>query len=247
MIRCTKLGIEPSPMCYEICVLASRCDAAKEILQGSRITSFIPNGTARVKEALNMAIEALSAEAETDGDMGEVSDGYHTFNQLYHQRAVLFAAIVKLNKEKAWKSWKHGDGEFCFDSNKEWFIVGVDTPEGSYTYHYEKKYWDMFDCVELERGKFWDGHTEEDVTRLLSLPSAEAEWTLCSNGLPKAEYGESDCVLTTCCWKSDTQNRWIEKLYFNGGNWCYPTGEYYTQKVLAWKPLPEPYREDGEA
>lgn len=110
-----------------------------------------------------------SAETETNGDMGEVSDGYHTFNQLYHQRAVLFATIVKQNKEKAWKSWKHKDGKFCFDSNKEWFIVGVDTPEGSYTYHYEKKYWDMFDCVELEHGKFWDGHTEEDVTRLLSL------------------------------------------------------------------------------
>lgn len=113
--------------------------------------------------------EYASAETETDGDMGEVSDGYHTFNQLYHQRAVLFATIVKQNKEKAWKSWKHKDGKFCFDSNKEWFIVGVDTPEGSYTYHYEKKYWDMFDCVELEHGKFWDGHTEEDVTRLLSL------------------------------------------------------------------------------
>ena len=125
------------------------------------------------QEAFDMAIEALSAEAEADADMGEVSDGYHTFNQLYHQRAVLFATIVKQNKEKAWKSWKHGDGKFCFDSNKEWFIVGVDTPEGSYTYHYEKKYWDMFDCVELEHGKFWDGHTEEDVTRLLSLPSAE--------------------------------------------------------------------------
>lgn len=128
-------------------------------------------------ETVRMAIEAL--KAKMDGDMGEVSDGYHTFNQLYHQRAVLFATIVKQNKEKAWKSWKHGDGKFCFDSNKEWFIVGVDTPKGSYTYHYEKKYWDMFDCVELERGKFWDGHTEEDVTRLLSLPSADrptGEW-----------------------------------------------------------------------
>lgn len=29
MIRCTKIGIEPSPMCHEICVLASRCDALK--------------------------------------------------------------------------------------------------------------------------------------------------------------------------------------------------------------------------
>lgn len=155
-------------------------EEAIKIFQLMKKILSIPNSdAARTIEAIDMAIEALSAEAETDGDMGEVSDGYHTFNQLYHQRAVLFATIVKQNKEKAWKSWKHGDGKFCFDSNKEWFIVGVDTPEGSYTYHYEKKYWDMFDCIELEHGKFWDGHTEEDVTRLLSIPSAEAvqgEW-----------------------------------------------------------------------
>ena len=118
-------------------------------------------------KSLDMAIEAL--EQEPCEDMGEVSDGYHTFNQLYYQRAVLFATIVKQNKDKAWKSFKHSDGKYCFDSNGEWFIVGVDTSQGSYTYHYEKKYWDMFDCKELECGKEWDGHTEEDVTRLLSL------------------------------------------------------------------------------
>ena len=82
--------------------------------------------------------------------LGDLSDGYHTFNQLYHQRAVLFAVIVKQNKDLAWKSFKHEDGQYCFDSDGEWFIVGIDTPEGSYTYHYEKKYWDMFDCIELE-------------------------------------------------------------------------------------------------
>ncbi|MBQ6499843.1 MAG: hypothetical protein IJI87_00465 [Mogibacterium sp.] len=117
-------------------------------------------------------IEALDElpTIEVSEDMGEVSDGYHTFNQLYHQRAVLFATIVNQNKDKAWKSWKHEDGKFCFDKRGEWFIVGIDTPEGSYTYHYEQTYWDMFDCEELDRGKHWDGHTEEDVTRLLSLP-----------------------------------------------------------------------------
>lgn len=108
-------------------------------------------------------------------DVGELSDGYHTFNQLYHQRAVLFACIVRQNKNKAWKSFKHSDGKYCFDSNGEWFIVGIDTPQGNYTYHYTKEYWDMFDCQELECGKEWDGHTEEDVTRLLSLEQQPCE------------------------------------------------------------------------
>ncbi len=126
-----------------------------------------------VYEALNMCIEFL--KTKPCEDMGEVSDGYHTFNQLYHQRAVLFATIVNLNKDKAWKSFKHSDGKYCFDRNGEWFIVGVDTPQGSYTYHYDKKYWDMFDCKELQCGKEWDGHTEEDVTRLLSLEQEPCE------------------------------------------------------------------------
>lgn len=103
-------------------------------------------------------------------EIGDFSDGYHTFNQLYHQRAILFAVIVNQNSDVAWKSFKHEDGKYCFDSNGEWFIVGIDTPEGSFTYHYEtSKYWDVFQCKEIPVGKHWDGHTEEDVTRLFSL------------------------------------------------------------------------------
>ena len=71
-------------------------------------------------------------------DIDDLNDGYHTFNDLYHQRAVLFAALVKAHTDKAWKSWKHEDGEKCFGKNG-WFIVGIDTPQGSYTYHYEEK------------------------------------------------------------------------------------------------------------
>ena len=36
--------------------------------------------------------------------IGDVSDGYHTFNELYHHRAVLFSVICNLMPEKAWKS-----------------------------------------------------------------------------------------------------------------------------------------------
>ena len=106
-------------------------------------------------------------------EIDDLSDGFHTFRQLYYQRMMLFATIVRQNKDKAWKSLRHEDGELCFGGG--WFIVGIDTPEGSYTYHYEDSYFSLFDCEELERGKHWDGHTEKDVTRLLSLPSAQPE------------------------------------------------------------------------
>lgn len=103
---------------------------------------------------------------------GTLSDGYHTFNDLYYQRCILFATIVNQNKSISWKSKKHEDGELCFGGN--WFIVGIDTPQGSYTYHYENKYWNLFQCIELDKGKHWDGHTSEDVTRLLSLLDIKA-------------------------------------------------------------------------
>jgi len=117
------------------------------------------------------AICKVAGVAEID----DVSDGFHTFRQLYYQRMMLFATIVRQNKDKAWKSLRHEDGELCFGGG--WFIVGVDTPEGSYTYHYEDNYFSLFDCEELECSKHWDGHTEKDVTRLLSLPTMQPEST----------------------------------------------------------------------
>lgn len=79
-------------------------------------------------------------------------------------------------------------------------------------------------------------------------PIEPERWIPCSERLPFAEYGESDKVLATCGYLNveDTSVRWIRELYFNGGNWCYPTGETYEQKVYAWMPLPEPYKE-GES
>lgn len=168
----------------------------KSKLESEKVQLFEETPTNKVDTPTNAPTDLISRQAATDivyrsytrddavndiyelppvADMGEVSDGFHTFNQLYHQRAVLFATIVNQNKDKAWKSWKHEDGKFCFDKGGEWFVVGIDTPGGSYTYHYEQKYWDMFDCEELERGKHWDGHTEDDVTRLLSLPPVEPQ------------------------------------------------------------------------
>jgi hypothetical protein len=113
--------------------------------------------------------ERINAICEVAGvaEIDDLSDGFHTFRQLYYQRMMLFAVIVKQNKDRAWKSLRHEDGELCFGGG--WFIVGIDTPEGSYTYHYENKYFDLFDCEILDYGKHWDGHTEKDVTRLLSL------------------------------------------------------------------------------
>lgn len=123
-------------------------------------------------DAEQKRIKAICKAAHID-DISDLSDGYHTFRQLYYQRMMLFAALAKQNRDKAWKSLRHEDGELCFGGG--WFIVGIDTPKGSYTYHYENKYFDLFDCEILDYAKHWDGHTEKDVIRLLSLEQEACE------------------------------------------------------------------------
>ena len=76
----------------------------------------------------------------------DISDGYHTFGELYEHRRILFSIICHNNRELAWKSWKHSDGTMFDDS----FIVGIETPEGQYTYHYNSEFWNKFDVKELK-------------------------------------------------------------------------------------------------
>lgn len=93
------------------------------------------------------------------------SDGYHTFDELYYHRMMLFAVVCNTYSDSAWKSKLHHD-DTMYDN---YFIVGVETPEGQYTYHYHINQWDMFDVTVLDRAPEWDGHKPEDITRLLSL------------------------------------------------------------------------------
>ena len=119
-------------------------------------------------EAWNTRAPEQATAATLGGEInGETSDGYHTFNELYHHRAVLFSVVVAANSNRAWKSKLHHDGTMY----EGMFIVGVDTPQGQATYHYDvEPYWDMFWCKELERAPEWDGHTPDDaIERIGSL------------------------------------------------------------------------------
>ena len=91
---------------------------------------------------------------------GNTSDGYHTFDELYHHRAVLFSVIVENFATRAWKSKLHADGTMY----EGMFIVGIETPDGQATYHYDvEPYWDMFRCKETDRAPEWDGHTPDQA------------------------------------------------------------------------------------
>ena len=101
-----------------------------------------------------------------------ISDGWHTFEELYYHRMILFSIILNQNKEISWKSRQHHDGTM-FDEDS--FICGIETPEGQYTYHYNLEFWDYFKVKELEFAPEYDGHKPSDITRLLSLPDTKGE------------------------------------------------------------------------
>lgn len=114
---------------------------------------------------------------------GSISDGYHTFDELYEFRKMYNAAlfnewgndgkidfdsrsIILSPKYKVHKSWKHHDGELCFGGG--WFIVSAQLPTGQISNHYEAKDWDLFKIPEVEKALFeFDGHTAQDVIERL--------------------------------------------------------------------------------
>nr|DAI28141.1 MAG TPA: zinc ribbon domain protein [Caudoviricetes sp.] len=141
----------------------------------------------------NMLEKLPAVDAKIDGD---TSDGYHTFNELYHHRAVLFSVIVKAFPERAWKSRKHHDGTM-YDGM---FIVGIDTPQGQATYHYDvDPYWEMFACRELDRAPEWDGHTPaEAIARIGALePVRHGKWMTADGMLPPEYHGKKYCSVCT--------------------------------------------------
>lgn len=130
-------------------------------------------------------------------NIGEFSDGYHTFNELYHHRAVLFSVICNMFPEKAWKSKLHDTGDM-FDGM---FIVGIETEQGQATYHYDiEPYWDMFKVKELDKAPKWDGHTPSDAIRRIGSISSkqrEGEWIITAPVVMRV--WDSDCITCSVC------------------------------------------------
>ena len=114
-----------------------------------------------------------------DMNTNEVSDGYHTFGELYDHRRALTAALMAERADISWKSKAHHpDDDPMFEGG--YFIVGIDTPAGTITYHYKLTHWDDFAAVpEVEHAPKWDGATPADtVTRLLNWARDAGCWRL---------------------------------------------------------------------
>ena len=116
-----------------------------------------------------------------------MTDGYHSFKELYDYRMVYNAAffneLAKQTEEdynfnnpelitdikikyNVHKSLRHEDNEPCFGGG--WFIVVAVLPTGTITNHYPMKYWDLFKIPVLYKSNVvYDGHTPEDALNRL--------------------------------------------------------------------------------
>lgn len=126
-------------------------------------------------QVINEVNELIRALKAAGFDENKISDGWHTFDDLYEIRKAYNAALFN-----EWgrfdnftydvhKSWKHHDGELCFGGG--WFIVSAMLPDGLISNHYKESDWDMFQIPEVEKAIYpFDGHTTHDViSRLNSL------------------------------------------------------------------------------
>lgn len=107
--------------------------------------------------------------------VGQVSDGYHTFDELYEHRCMLFLALMKLKPDLAWISTKHDDGTEMVG----WFVAGMILASGDVTYHMPDSLWEYANhtgaCSRPTAPPF-DGHTSADVVRRLKSLVKNTGW-----------------------------------------------------------------------
>jgi hypothetical protein len=103
------------------------------------------------------------------GHPAQLTDGFHTMEELYDHRRALTAALAAERADISWRSKAHHpDDSPMFEGG--YFIVGIDTPAGTITYHYKLTDWDDFaEVPELEHAPKWDGAGPmQTIDRLLA-------------------------------------------------------------------------------
>lgn len=134
---------------------ASALKGAEDLFQNGK-----PNEITLIEDMINTLIE------QSKPDTNIISDGYHTFGELYEHRTTNYLALCRIINQNrtapVWKSKNHSDGELAFGGT--WFLLGINTEPGKQiTYHLPIEAWDKCNFVELEKAPEWDGHTSADV------------------------------------------------------------------------------------
>lgn len=95
----------------------------------------------------------------------KVTDGYHSFDELYDHRCILFITLMKQMPDKAFWTYKNKEEE-TWDG---WIICAIETKHGQISYHVPVKYIGLLkDYIqEKECNDTYDEHTSVDVLERL--------------------------------------------------------------------------------
>lgn len=172
------------------------------------------------------------------------SDGYHTFNELYEHRTLLFLSALKAGAFKAQM--------VCEDHYPEWDVITCYTPNNyeQISYHVPIKYRDFYShldrCSKEQQENNFDGHDSKLVAQRIkksllqtNLPTP-AKWISVKERLPEFDKdGYTEDVLL---------RRYDEAIYvswFKKQNGLVTGGSIYRlDQITHWMPLPEPPKEN---
>lgn len=120
-------------------------------------------------------------------DKMQVSDGYHTMDELYDHRITLWITLCRISSQfrdiyrkgdditalaaeqdvfQIWRSKFHSDGS----EYEGWFILGMGKKTGTQiSYHLPLSKWEETNFADTyEAAPEWDGHTSADVLQRLN-------------------------------------------------------------------------------
>ncbi len=193
--------------------MKSLFEAVKELRHFDKLLNNLmtdDDGTILAKETAQKSMEITNTillleaaehtvDAIIDGkEGGDMSDGYHSFNELYAHRIELYIALLKKQEgidricynarfasqinyktipdyfkylaKYTTRIWK---SKLHSDGSSYdgWFILGINHEAGKQiTYHLPLERWNDCDfATELDRAPEYDGHTQADVLQRIKL------------------------------------------------------------------------------
>lgn len=142
--------------------MTANYDLANKVAE-TLYNSLAPNYEIRNQD-YNVATDAVVKVVEGIGK--DLSDGHHTFRELYRYRllynSALFNEWSKLGLYETHKSRFHHDGSIPFGDPK-WFIVVAQLPTGQISNHYRMDDWKLFQIKSRGLAAVYDGHTPAEA------------------------------------------------------------------------------------
>lgn len=118
-------------------------------------------------------LEIIQAEIDSleTAEKQQLSDGSHTFEELYDHRCILYISLCNLIKDRSefnvTKAILHGDG-FSYDGMFLLVIINESLPsQPQISYHIPMKYWELAKCDAAMFAPDYDGHTSSQTLQRL--------------------------------------------------------------------------------